>query len=92
MSAEENETETAEVLQPSVTRTKRYGSLTGNNSAKDKRNQMKFFDSAEWAMKLNKEERKQRVSAPLPRPTNDQLQKYLESVKSNQNSNSPLTV
>lgn len=77
---------------PEEYRGARYGSMTGNNSAKDKRNQMKFFDSAEWAMKLNREDRKQRSSAPLPRPTDDQLQKYLELVKSNQSQNSPLTV
>ena len=47
---------------------------------------MKFFDSAEWAMKDETESVKLRKdkkaeSAPLPVPTTDEIKKYIEHTK-----------
>ena len=53
-------------------------SLQVNRNAKEKRKGMKFFDSAEWVMDTSKlEKTKRALSEPLPKPTEDQIKKYI---------------
>ena len=63
-----------------------FGCLPKDIHAREKRTRMKFFDSAEWAMKEESEsvklsKDKKAESAPLPVPTTDEIKKYIEHTK-----------
>ena len=72
----------------------RFGSLPNNYEAMSKRRNMKFFDSAEWAMTQETTERSlslrgKVISDPLPKPTTDEISKYIRETFSE---SSPLEI
>ena len=63
-----------------------FGSLPKDISVREKRARVKFFDSAEWAMKEENHDPDRTIDnrgkpAHLPIPTVDEIQKHVELTK-----------
>lgn len=68
---------------------KPYGNIKTDESAKVKRQCMKFFDSAEWAMKLTNTN--QTLSGNTPMPPDNLIEIFKQKYEIVENQSSPLT-
>ena len=68
---------------------KPYGNIKTDEAAKIKRQQLKFFDSAEWAMRL-KNKANPALTEPLPKPTDALIQKFMQKYENAEEQTSPI--
>lgn len=68
---------------------KPYGNIKTDESTKVKRQCMKFFDSAEWAMKLTNTN--QTLSGNPPMPSDNLIEIFKQKYENVENQSSPLT-
>lgn len=68
---------------------KSYGNIKADEPTKVKRQGLKFFDSAEWAMK-SQNQSNSAFSKPLPKPTDELIQKFKQRYSRSENQTSPI--
>ena len=69
---------------------KHYGNMKADESSKVKRQCMKFFDSAEWAMKSNSQKNMSTVDS-RPIVSDELIEKFKQRYENVENQSSPLT-
>lgn len=70
---------------------KPYGNMKTDEATKIKRQQLKFFDSADWAMRL-KNKTNSNLKEPLPKPSDDLIQEFKHKYEIVENQTSPIAI